>query len=143
MKIEAIRKFHFCAGHRVYKHESKCANIHGHNYVLWVYAEAPDLDPLGRVVDFSELFGKIDPWLQENWDHTLLYYEEDPEMKALEKVAPKNRPWYSCSFNPTAENMGKYLINEIIPSLLSGTGASVKRLELFETENCKVVVLKD
>ena len=55
MNIEAVRKIHFSAGHRVYGHESKCSNLHGHNYVLWVHAGAKELDELGRVIDFSVL----------------------------------------------------------------------------------------
>lgn len=140
MKIEAVRKFHFCAGHRVLGHESKCANMHGHNYVLWVHAEAPQLDELGRVIDFSELKEKIDPWLQANWDHTFLISHEDEELKKIEVISPKNKPWFICPFNPTAENMGKYLIEKIIPELLKSTQVKVTCIELQETENCKVII---
>lgn len=141
MKIEAVRKFHFCAGHRVLGHESVCANMHGHNYVLWVHAESEDLDHLGRVIDFRILKEKIDPWIQENWDHTFLIFDKDQEMMALESQAPKKKPWYHCPFNPTAENMGKYLLQRIIPQLLEGSGVRISRLELQETENCKVILL--
>lgn len=140
MKIEAVRRFHFCAGHRVYGHESKCANIHGHNYILFVSAVADELDSVGRVIDFSVLKEKIDPWLQDKWDHTFLVYENDREMRALENQAPKKKPWFVCPFNPTAENMGKYLLEEIFPILLKGTGVHVSQIKLHETENCKVVI---
>jgi len=140
MKIKAARKFHFCAGHRVYGHESKCSNLHGHNYILWVHATADSLDSLGRVIDFSILKEKIDPWIQSHWDHTFLCFEKDREMLALEPLLEKNKPWFICSFNPTAENMGKYLFEEILPLLLSDTGVSVTKLELHETENCKVEI---
>ena len=83
LKIQAARKFHFCTGHRVFGHESKCANMHGHNYILWVHVEANELDSLGRVIDFSVLKEKIDPWLQEMWDHTFLIFDQDSELKKL------------------------------------------------------------
>lgn len=140
MKIKAARKFHFCAGHRVYGHESKCSNLHGHNYILWVHASSEELDSLGRVIDFSILKNKIDPWIQQNWDHTFLCYNKDIEMLALEPLLEKNKPWFTCSFNPTAENMGKYLFEKVIPELLEGTGVSVTKLVLHETENCKVEI---
>jgi len=140
MKIEASRKIHFCAGHRVYGHESKCSNLHGHNYVLWVYASAGDLDHLGRVIDFSVLKEKIDSWIELHWDHTFLAFDQDSELLALEPQIKKNKPWFICPFNPTAENMALYLINEIIPDLLKGTGVTVSRLVLYETENCMVEV---
>lgn len=140
MKTEAVRKIHFCAGHRVYGHESKCANLHGHNYVLWVHASADDLDNLGRIIDFSILKEKVDTWIQKNWDHTFLAYENDRELLALGPLIQKNKPWFICPFNPTAENMAGYLFKEIIPELLKGTGVVVSRLVLYETENCKVEV---
>lgn len=140
MRIEAIRKFHFCAGHRVLGHESKCANLHGHNYVLCVYAHAQQLNSLGMVIDFSVLKEKIDPWLQEYWDHNFLYFQEDEELKRLEPLAPKKKNWFACPFNPTAENMGRYLLEVIFPKLLEGTGVRIEKIELQETENCKVVL---
>lgn len=140
MTIEAVRKIHFSTGHRVFGHESKCSNLHGHNYVLWVHASAKELDSLGRVIDFAVLKEKIDGWIQTNWDHTFLAYEKDAEVMALEPLIQKNKPWFICPFNPTAENMAKYLFESIIPKLLEGTGVSVVKLVLYETENCKVEV---
>ena len=140
MNIEAVRKIHFSAGHRVLGHESKCSNLHGHNYVLWVHASARNLDHLGRVIDFSILKEKIDSWVQLNWDHTMIVYEKDHEVLALDSQMIKNKPWFICAFNPTAENMAKYLFEFIIPQLLEGTGVTVTKIVLFETENCKVEV---
>src|SRR5690606_32359280 len=103
-------------------------------------AEAQELDELGRVIDFSVLKQKIDPWLQEYWDHTFLCFEQDHELRSLETLAPKKKPWFVCPFNPTAENMALYLFKEILPELLKGTGVSISKVELWETENCKVEV---
>ena len=35
MKLTCTRRLQFCAGHRVYGHESKCANVHGHNLAVF------------------------------------------------------------------------------------------------------------
>ncbi len=140
MNIEAVRRIHFSAGHRVLGHESKCSNLHGHNYELWVHATAKDLDELGRVIDFSILKEKIDTWVQSNWDHTMIVYEKDHELLALNSQMIKNKPWFISPFNPTAENMAKYLFELMIPKLLAGTGVNVTKVVLFETENCKVEV---
>lgn len=142
MKIEIVRKFHFSAGHRVYQHESKCANMHGHNYVLWVYARAKELDHLGRVIDFSVLKERIGEWLATYWDHTFLYYDQDKELVELAKIAPQLKPWFVCSFNPTAENMGGYLMKDVFPKLFSELEISIEKIDIYETENCKVVVEK-
>ena len=31
-QLALIRQLKFCAGHRLYRHESRCAFFHGHNY---------------------------------------------------------------------------------------------------------------
>jgi hypothetical protein len=55
-QVLAIRRIPFAAGHRVFQHESKCRNLHGHNYVAVLHARADaGLDALGRVIDFSVL----------------------------------------------------------------------------------------
>ena len=72
------RKIHFCYGHRVMNHESKCATLHGHNGIIWVHATPiKGLDQLGRVIDFSVLKEKVGGWVDTYWDHTMILYEED------------------------------------------------------------------
>lgn len=107
---------------------------------MWVHASAEKLDSLGRVIDFSVLKDKVDTWIQLYWDHTFLCYQNDLEILALEPQIKKNKPWFICSFNPTAEEMAKYLFESIIPSLLEDTGVTVTRVVLYETENCKIEV---
>jgi 6-pyruvoyltetrahydropterin/6-carboxytetrahydropterin synthase len=53
--IECIRRIKFDAGHRVHLHESKCRNAHGHQYIVFIYATAENLDKLGWIIDFSVL----------------------------------------------------------------------------------------
>lgn len=133
--ITCSRKFHFCAGHRVLGHENKCRNAHGHNYVVFVEAGADKLDPLGRVIDFSVLKDRIGTWLDENWDHGFVVYRQDADMlQALTwlvdtKVAV-------VPFNPTAENMARYILEFVCPTVLRGTGVSAEKVTVWETENC-------
>lgn len=136
--IKAVRKIHFCAGHRVLNHESKCANAHGHNYVAWFYAEANDLDSIGRVIDFSVLKEKIGSWIDENWDHTFLIYQKDEMLMAVRDALVKNKPAYICDFNPTAENMAEFLLKIVCPIVLMSSGVKITKVEIYETENCKV-----
>lgn len=140
MTIKAIRKIHFCAGHRVLNHESKCANAHGHNYVAWFYAESDGLDNIGRVIDFSVLKEKIGKWIDFHWDHTFLIYKEDIELLRCSQALERNKTIFICEFNPTAENMADYLLRVVCPKVLHGTGVIVTKIELYETENCKVEV---
>jgi 6-pyruvoyl tetrahydropterin synthase/QueD family protein len=80
MFTTATRRFQFCAGHRVHQHESKCRNLHGHNYVVLITARGinSELDALGRVVDFSVL-KQMSFWCEEHWDHGFILKENDVE----------------------------------------------------------------
>ncbi|MBT4790920.1 MAG: 6-carboxytetrahydropterin synthase [Halobacteriovoraceae bacterium] len=140
--VECIRKLTFCAGHRVLGHESKCANAHGHNYSVFIHAVAERLDELGRVIDFSIIKQEIGTWLDTHWDHTFLVYEKDTELISCRNILEKNKEIFICDFNPTAENLALYLINTVCPDLLSKKGVRVTKIELHETENCKVIVEK-
>lgn len=137
--IACIRKLHFCAGHRVMNHESKCATPHGHNYYVHLYAQADQLDSLGRVIDFSVLKEKIGSWIDQHWDHTFLVYEKDTLLiQALQGVEGKKPP-FICPFNPTAENMALYLLKTVCPLQLEGTGVKITQVIVYETDNCYAV----
>jgi 6-pyruvoyltetrahydropterin/6-carboxytetrahydropterin synthase len=138
LPVRCIRSFSIDAGHRVYGHESKCANLHGHTYTISVHAEAQELDKVGRVIDFSVLKDKIGTWLLDNWDHGFLYYDQDKE---VEKIFLNNIGWKSCCLpcNPTAENMASYLLWEICPELMQDTGVRIVKVEVRETPNCYAV----
>lgn len=141
--MHAVRRIQFCSGHRVKNHESKCANPHGHNYIALFYARSDRrlLDEIGRVIDFSVLKEKIGAWIDENWDHRFLCYEKDSELFfALSSIPDTPKLPVKLPFNPTAENMANYLLKEVCPSLLSETGVEIFKIELWETENCKVEV---
>ncbi len=140
--ITCTRRLTFCAGHRVMGHESKCATPHGHNYIVEITACAEKLDEVGRVIDFSVLKEVIGSWIDLNWDHTFLVYEEDREtIKYLNKMPSKKAP-YVCSFNPTAENIANFLLKELCPQLLVSYGVEVTKVVVQETENCSAEASK-
>jgi 6-pyruvoyltetrahydropterin/6-carboxytetrahydropterin synthase len=132
--ITCTRRLQFCAGHRVFLHEGHCAHLHGHNYVALFTAQAEQLDSVGRVIDFSVLKEKLGKWIDANWDHGFVYFEQDTELAEMFKF---NR-WKSFKLktNPTAENMASFLLNDVCPSLFKGTGVRVVKVKLWETENC-------
>ena len=140
-KIRCVREIGIDAGHRVLNHESKCRTPHGHRYKIEIHAEAPDLDEIGRVIDFSVLKEKIGGWLDLHWDHTFLVFQEDKSMiNALtdEAINPM-KPIYVTHYNPTAENMADDLLENICPNLLRGTDVVVTKVVVWETPNCKAI----
>lgn len=137
--ITITRRLEFDAGHRVMNHESKCATLHGHRYVIEVEATSPELDSLGRVIDFSVLKEKIGNWLDLYWDHTCLIYEKDHETILALRGIPHFKPLYITTFNPTAENMARFLLEIVCPELLSDTSITITQVAVHETPNCKAV----
>ena len=140
----AVRRVQFCAGHRVHRHESKCRNLHGHNYVAYFYATAKAqqgqaLDELGRVIDFGVLKQHIGQWLDAAWDHGFVLWDQDLEaIKAV--TAVPDQKLYLLDTNPTAENMAMHLLSVVCPKVLADTSVNIHRVKLWETENCYVDV---
>lgn len=71
-------------------YESKCENLHGHNWIITVHCRAKELTTYGMVVDFKRVKDKIHGRL----DHSNIN----------EIVAP---------LNPTAENMAKWICDQV------------------------------
>jgi 6-pyruvoyltetrahydropterin/6-carboxytetrahydropterin synthase len=136
--IQAERYHDFSTGHRVYQHESKCAHLHGHNYRIHFTIEAPSLDAIGRVIDFSVIKDLLCVWLEQNWDHKFLVWERDPWSTQLKELDPDGT--VIVPFNPTAENMGEYLIKWVGPRALDGTGVTLVKVKIEETRKCSVNV---
>lgn len=144
MAYNATRRLQFCAGHRVHLHESKCRNMHGHNYVLHFSARAKkpeeaELDSLGRVIDFSVMKQLLGDWIDENWDHGFIHYVEDSEVRYALARIPTQKV-YALPANPTAENMAAYLLHRVCPKLFKDTNIEIIKIVLHETENCSVEV---
>jgi 6-pyruvoyltetrahydropterin/6-carboxytetrahydropterin synthase len=148
-----ITRYHdFSAGHRVYGHESKCAMLHGHNYRIlftcgpageWNDRSTNDLDLVGRVVDFSVVKRTLCDWLEENWDHKLLLWDQDPIVKTLNRggaaSAIENEVAESVvvvPFNPTAENIARFLVEELGPKRLVPYGVVLVSCTVQETRKC-------
>lgn len=130
------RKLEFDAGHRVMNHESKCATLHGHRYVVEVTATADNLDSIGRIIDFSVLKAKIGEWIDLHWDHTTIVFEQDLATIQGLHMCPSFKSIWISPWNPTAENMADYLLRSVCPKVLEGTGVAVIALKLYETPNC-------
>lgn len=134
-KTVIARKFEFCVGHRVLGHEGKCANLHGHNFTMWVKASGKK-DKLGRIIDFSVIKKIVNHWLDENIDHNFLIYQKDKEvLKAFTMISQPKKP-FVLDFNPTAENISNYLLEDVMPKLFKGTGITITEVTLYETGNC-------
>lgn len=161
MPVFAERYHDICCGHRVYGHENKCANLHGHNYRFHFTLKGERgraQDELGRVIDFSVIKTHLCQWLEENWDHKFLLWDKDPlwglidysdgftkEEARFENVISKEdiSSFVRIPFNPTAENIAKWFVNVIAPRLLEHTGAELVKLKIEETRKCSAIYEKE
>ena len=84
------KRMEIAGAHRLnLNYESKCANLHGHNWIVTVWCKSQTLDANGMVIDFTHIKREV----QDKLDH-----------KFLNDVVP---------FNPTAENIAKWVCEQI------------------------------
>lgn len=88
--FKIVKEFHCCSSHQLIglPDEHPCSRNHGHNYIIKVELKSETLNEVGFVVDYREL-GVIKEFIDDNMDHQFL-----------------NDVF---AFNPTAENMCKFL----------------------------------
>ncbi len=136
-RLSLVRSLRFCAGHRLLGHEGRCAFLHGHNYRVEVEVEAlgggTEVDDVGRVVDFSLIKRRLLGWLDEHWDHTFILWDKDGTALAAVKQAEPTK-YFLLPWNPTAENMARYLLEVVAPHVLEDLGVVARRVALWETE---------
>lgn len=138
--IQTADRYHdFSYGHRVYQHESKCAHLHGHNGRVHFVIKG-DLDSVGRVLDFSVIKDLLCEWLEKWWDHKFLVWEQDPWAYELQQIDPTV---VIVPFNPTAENMARWLVEKIGPMQLKGTGCTLISCRFEETRKCAASFIKE
>jgi 6-pyruvoyltetrahydropterin/6-carboxytetrahydropterin synthase len=130
--ITIERYYDFSYGHRVYGHENKCSQMHGHNgRITFTLASVDGLDSIGRVLDFSHIKSLLEQWVEDNWDHKFLICKDDPlSLCCLEDLGIVVLP-----FNPTAELLAKYLVEFVGPFVLPQNIFLVK-VKFEETRKC-------
>jgi 6-pyruvoyltetrahydropterin/6-carboxytetrahydropterin synthase len=122
------REIHFCYGHRLLNYDGKCRHLHGHNGRAVVTVEAPELDALGMVMDFTRIKRVVSTWIDETLDHKMLLHKDDPVLPLLRQLG---EPVHVLEVNPTAENIAR-----LIYDFTRGQGFPVVEVQLWETESC-------
>ena len=84
------KRMEIAGAHRLnLSYESKCQNLHGHNWIITLYCAAKELNEDGMVCDFKHIKEKIHGRLDHGNLNEIL------------------------NFNPTAENIAKWCTQQI------------------------------
>ena len=106
----------FAAGHALRNYKGKCENVHGHNYRCQVTVTGNELDEIGLLVDFVELKKTVHGVI-DRLDHQWL--NDFPPFNVL---------------NPSAENIAKYIYDEVTAGILTPQGVHLSAVKLWETD---------
>jgi 6-pyruvoyltetrahydropterin/6-carboxytetrahydropterin synthase len=128
-------KASFSAAKRLTKYEGKCRNLHGYRHTVEASFTGTEKD--GIVLDFYKAKNALHKWLDENWDHNVLLNASDKALGEAISAHTGQKVFY-LNDEPTAENLAKYLIREIMPKLVSE--ASCCKIRLYDDENAFVEV---
>ena len=85
------------------------------------------LDHRGMVMDFADINEGIKTWIDQELEHKMLLFREDPLVVVLKK---HKQPCYLMDANPTAENIAK-----VIYDYAHSKGVKVAEGRLWETSN--------
>jgi 6-pyruvoyltetrahydropterin/6-carboxytetrahydropterin synthase len=111
----------FAAGHALRNYRGKCENVHGHNYRCQVTVQGEQLDEVGLLVDFVELKRVVHSVL-DRLDHVWL--NDFPPFDVL---------------NPSAENIAKYIYDEVVAGLGARNGVRLAYVKLWETDTSSAI----
>ena len=106
----------FAAGHALRNYHGKCENVHGHNYRCQVTLQGPQLDETGLLMDFVALKKALQTVI-DRLDHVWL--NDFPPFDKL---------------NPSAENIAKYIYDEVHKEIAAEAGVRFGAVRLWETD---------
>ena len=104
------------AGHALRNYHGKCGNVHGHNYRCQVTLEGAELDHTGLLMDFVALKKTLQSVI-DRLDHQWL--NDLPPFDVL---------------NPSAENIAKYIYDEVNKGIGGQADVRLGLVRLWETD---------
>ena len=127
----------FDSAHFLQGYNGKCANLHGHRWVIEADFSGEHLqkDGVGRgmLIDFGDL-KKVVRKLADGFDHALIYEKNSLKSDTEAALISENFNLISVEFRPTAENFARYFHEK-----LREKGLPIYRVTVYETpDNCAV-----
>lgn len=129
LKAEAA----FDSAHFLSGYNGKCANLHGHRWVISAEIASENLIEEGQcrgmVTDFGDIKRDLKS-LADEFDHAFIYEKGTLKSAAVAALNEENFRLIEVDFRPTAENFAKYFYDR-----LSQMGYSVRSVTVYETPN--------
>ena len=125
----------FDSAHFLSGYQGKCANLHGHHWIIEVKIQGECLQSSGQqkgmLIDFGDLKKAVRA-LADSFDHALIYEENTLKETTVAALQDEHFKLIAVPFRPTAEHFAKYFFDE-----LAGQGMSVYSVIVYETpDNC-------
>ena len=125
----------FDGAHFLKDYEGKCANIHGHRWIITVEVGSETVEESGPYRGMVVDFGKLKEDLKsetDKLDHMCLIEKGSLKESTMEALNEEGFKLFVLDFRPTAENLAKFFYD-----VMSTKGYTVVRTRVFETpENC-------
>lgn len=145
--MQITKQLEWDMGHRVTNHNSKCRNLHGHRYKLEVGIDGDLIaeegsSSEGMIVDFSEIKSILINHVDEPLDHSFMVWKED---KLLMDFFNKNNDLKVVYIDvvPTAENIAKWIFDQINPLIAAQEGLKLAYVRVWETPTGSAIYINE
>lgn len=135
---KVTKQFRFEAAHRLLNYQGKCANLHGHSYLVEITYGAESL-VRDMVLDFDKISETIGQWIKNNLDHGMILNEADHSLIGLGQT--EKQRMFCVSGNPTAERIAQLIHN--VASTYKWHGVTVLSVTVHETQTCSATYSKE
>lgn len=125
----------FDSAHFLHGYKGKCANLHGHHWVIEVEVCADTLqnsgEKRGMVIDFGDLKKAVRD-LADSFDHATIYEKGTLRDTTIAALREEGFRLIEIPFRPTAENFAQSFFD-----ILRVQGQPVSSVTVYETpDNC-------
>lgn len=105
-------------------YESKCENLHGHNWRIVVSCRAKELNRDGMVTDFTH----IKRIVKDTFDHQYINAVLNPNM-------PADHPEADGFLNPSAENIARWICEHVPNCYKVSVQESEGNIAIYEVDD--------